>query len=109
MSTQTETKQKYTAGPEPLPERLEYVSKDEFYADITGPNGTWIKDGIYGNPPVAKEIVRRYNSQPALLEAAKAVLAEGECYCADNVAVRGPCGYCLIKAAIQLAEKGQIP
>lgn len=40
---------------------------------------------------------------PDLLEALQTLLADGECYCADYVACKAPCGHCVARAALSKA------
>lgn len=39
-----------------------------------------------------------------LLAALTTLVEDGECYCADNVANRKPCGWCVAKATLTNAE-----
>lgn len=39
-----------------------------------------------------------------LVEVVKELVADGECYCADWVATKGPCGHCRAKAALALTK-----
>lgn len=41
---------------------------------------------------------------PDMLAALEQIVRELECYCADNVAAKGPCAHCLAQAAIKRAR-----
>lgn len=42
-----------------------------------------------------------------LVEALRQLVKDGECYCADNVAAKGPCGYCEASAVLGKYDEAQ--
>lgn len=45
--------------------------------------------------------VARENQVTAIYNALQLLVEDGECYCADNVAVKGPCGHCIARRALK--------
>lgn len=52
----------------------------------------------------APEFTRRaaiLNAADDLLAALHSLVTDGECYCADNVLAKAPCGYCVAKELLK--------
>lgn len=52
----------------------------------------------------AQYIVTCCNSHQALVEALQTLIRDGECYCADYVADKSPCGHCQARSALSAAN-----
>lgn len=63
------------------------------------------EDSIQANTVLHTQARQILNERNALLNVARECVISGECYCPENVAYKGPCGYCMAKAAISFTEK----
>lgn len=63
---------------------------------IRDENDRWIADCAPGYGPI-------FTASPDLLAALSTMVSDGECYCADNVAAKGPCGWCQARTALAKA------
>lgn len=54
----------------------------------------------------AEFIVRSVNVHDELVAVLTELVDDGECYCSDNAAAKGPCGWCKARAAIRKATGG---
>jgi hypothetical protein len=56
----------------------------------------------------AHALVTAANALPGLVEAVREHPKDSECYCADYIACKAPCGYCKLQAALKAAGEGGV-
>lgn len=63
------------------------------------------KDVFAHSPAELDAEAAKIKAAPALFAALQKLVADGECYCPENLAVKGPCPHCEARAALALAQK----
>lgn len=100
-----------------LSEMQPYIAIQSIAVNGNGPDATICyvegQDGFkFGGAGIIQQKVnneanaRLIAAAPELLEALEELVTDGECYCADYVANKKPCGFCQARAAIAKAKGG---
>lgn len=88
---------------------VRHIRSCSFNIDGSGPESDFCDCGFDlrrdAKTRAQNELTEILNSHTALIEATREFMADSECYCADNVATKGPCGYCKLRTALEKVGK----